>query len=252
MSEEQITRLGDVAPSGRYRFDAIARALQDVSTDDAQAALLDGRAEPSVARSNAWVVRRLRMTVDRRLGYRDRFSTATWCSGIGPRWAERRTDITVDGVIAVRAGAIWVNVDVATGRPAPLPDYFALVYTEAAGGRNASQRLLLPPMPLRSVPEGGRVEDFAWPVRSTDFDVLGHVNNAAYLHVLESHEIAEVAACIDVEWRGGIDAGDDVVVRVTDAIDGHDRVVTMWLVVDGDLRATIRAIAPMGEPDARR
>src|SRR5215217_7895312 len=38
----RLTRLGDVSPGGRLRFDAIARYLQDVANDDAVDAALEG------------------------------------------------------------------------------------------------------------------------------------------------------------------------------------------------------------------
>lgn len=241
---EGLVRLGDVAQSGRLRFDAIARILQDASTDDSQAALVVGGADATAARGHAWVVRRLRIEVVRSIRYRQRFATATWCSGIGARWAERRTDITVDGEALVRSAALWVNIDVATGRPAPIPSYFARVYGEAAKGRGASQRLHLP-----ARPEAGTASDrsapttSAWPLRTTDFDVLGHVNNAAYLHTLESHEISETADAVDVEWRGGINPGEAVELVTTETYVAGSHVVTMWLVVDAEVRATIRATA---------
>ena len=51
-------------------------------------------------------------------------------------------------------------------------------YAEAAGGRVVSPRLELPHPPE----DGDRVP---WPLRVTDLDVFGHVNNAAYWQALE-------------------------------------------------------------------
>ena len=236
-------RLGDVAQSGRLRFDAIARILQDASTDDSQAALVDGGADATEARGHAWVVRRMRIEVALPIRYRQQYATTTWCSGIGGRWAERRTDISIDGQAAVRSAALWVNIDVVTGRPAPIPSYFARVYGEAANGRGASQRLHLPTLPDAATATALGVTTATWPLRATDFDVLGHVNNAAYLHALESHEISEVARAVELEWRGGINPGDSVALVTSDTRAAGARVITMWLVVDAEVRATIRATA---------
>ena len=48
-------RLGDVSPKGRLRLDGIAKAMQDVATDDA----LDG----SPGEDAGWVVRRTTIEV---------------------------------------------------------------------------------------------------------------------------------------------------------------------------------------------
>ena len=47
---ERVVRLGDVDPGGRLRLDATARLLQDVASDDATDAGLDG--------AWGWIVRR--------------------------------------------------------------------------------------------------------------------------------------------------------------------------------------------------
>jgi acyl-ACP thioesterase len=50
-----------------------------------------------------------------RLG--QRLAVRTFCSGTGPRWAERTTTLAGDGGELVRASAVWVAVARDTGRP---------------------------------------------------------------------------------------------------------------------------------------
>jgi acyl-ACP thioesterase len=164
-------RLGDVTITGRIRFDAVARYLQDIARDDS--------ADSALENPMGWVVRRTAIRVGQWPTFQEHVRLATWCSGIGPRWAERRTTVAGDDGGAVDATTIWVHVDAATGRPARLVPGFAERYAAAAGGRGADAKLVLPAEP----PAGAARRP--WPLRHTDFDILGHVNNAAYWAALE-------------------------------------------------------------------
>src|SRR4051812_13262087 len=82
--------LADAGPTGRVRLDALARWLQDVAYEDVEDAGLVERA--------TWVVRRLRIRVERFPRFGDRVTVRTWCSGLGRMWAERRT--ALEGVEA--------------------------------------------------------------------------------------------------------------------------------------------------------
>lgn len=166
----RTVRNSDVTPSGRLRFDALARYLQDVAEDD----LVDsGWREPQ-----DWLLRRCAITV---LGYPRRgeqVRLVTFCSGTGPRWAQRTTTLTGPGGDLAQATALWVAIARATGEPAPLGPQFERRYGEAASGRRVSARLSLPaPDP------GTQVRD--WPLRASDFDTAGHVGNTVHWQAAE-------------------------------------------------------------------
>jgi acyl-ACP thioesterase len=219
-------RLADLSRTGRIRLDAIARVVQDVASDDA--------ADAGQAPDHAWVVRRFAIEVhdDRAARLRDELTLVTWCSGVGPRWAERRTDVAVGATTLVRTAAVWVLVDVASGRPVPLGPEFDAAFAEAAAGRRVGQRLLHPPPPSDAA-------SMPWPVRIADFDLLGHVNNAAYWmpaeDALAALEPRRGVARAEIEFRGGIDPGEPVELRRTDDAD-H---VRLWFTVAGEVRASI-------------
>ena len=166
----------------RLRLDAVARDLQDVASDD-----VDDVAESRI--DGAWVLRRTALALGRSPRYGDDVELTTFCSGTGGRWAERRTTLAVDGSSVVEAVAIWVYVDRA-GRPAPLGEWFFDHYGARPRGRKVSGRLSLP-----HPPADAHVRP--WPVRASDFDLLGHVNNAAYWYAVED-ELARLAP-----WRAG-------------------------------------------------
>ncbi|HEX7166201.1 MAG TPA: acyl-ACP thioesterase domain-containing protein [Acidimicrobiales bacterium] len=169
-SRSREVRLGDATLRGRLRLDALARYLQDVANDDAREVL--GEA------ANPWVVRRTELEVERWPALGETVELTTFCGGTGGRWAERRTTVRGDRGGHVEAASLWVHVDMATGRPAPLPPGFVETWGEPYGTRRVSGRLVHPAPPA-DAPSG------AWVFRATDYDVMGHVNNAAYWAVAE-------------------------------------------------------------------
>lgn len=174
---EQAVRagLGDAAPRGRVRLDAIARWLQDVAHADVEDAGLDGVA--------VWVVRRARLQVLRFPRLAERLRVRTFCSGVGRMWAERRTTVLAGDEALVEAAALWVHLDPRSGRPVPFRDEEIAAYEASANGRVIKAR-------LRHPPPGADAVRGTWPFRATDLDIAGHVNNAAYWGPLEAKLIA--------------------------------------------------------------
>ena len=197
------------------RLDAVARYLQDVGNDDAVDAIGDDAA--------AWVVRRTTVTVTQFPRFRETLTLTTWASGVGSRWAERSTSIVGSDGGAIDATALWVHVDLSTGRPKALPAEFDRQYGESAAGRSVSARLTheSPPTDARGV---------AWPLRFTDFDVLGHVNNAVYWAMVEEFLDLRAPTTVEVEYRGGIDRDQQVEVISAPG--------ALWMTADGAVAAT--------------
>lgn len=162
---ERRVRLGDAGPDRRARLDAVARFLQDVAEDDAAGAALSAGV--------GWVLRKTRIVVRRQLELDEDVRLDTFCSGFSSRWAERTTLLSVNGEPAMQAVSVWVAIDVATGMTTRLDQRFLQVYGPSAAGRRASARLLLTG-PSDDVSRAAR----PWPLRKSDYDVWGHVNNA--------------------------------------------------------------------------
>ena len=214
-------RFGDLSPGGRLRLDAIARYLQDVSSDDTT--------DAGLADDLAWVVRRLVVEVEASPRFREPLELTTWCSGTGSRWAERRVSIEGAAGARIEAVVLWVHVDIDSGRPVPLAQDFWDLYAEAAQGRTVRVRLSHPsavPSDARRVP---------WAVRFADFDLLGHVNNAVY------GAMGEEVLAVEIEYRSAIEQGRAVDRVVHDESDEAQ----VWAVDPGDgtLLATARVQA---------
>jgi acyl-ACP thioesterase len=213
-----------VSPAGRLRLDASARFLQDLSADDtADAALED---------AEAWVVRKTVIEVDVFPRYLEPLALATWCSGVGSHWAERRISIVGERGGAIEAATTWVHIDLDSGRPSRIPAGFDDLYGEAHGGRKVKARLDHP-----DAPEGA-VERFPWPLRFTDFDVLGHVNNAACWQIVEEalsrHRDLRAPLRAEVQHRTAIERNSEV--HVTTERDGDT--LTLWAEANGTIAVT--------------
>lgn len=172
VESRRMVRTADVGPDRRARLDALARYLHDVAEDDAASATLP--------QSIGWVLRRTRLEVRAFPTLGEDLVLETFCSATASRWAERTTLMQGTNGARISAASIWVAVDVATGAPARLGEWFSKVYAPSAGGRRASAKLTLDAPPAHVL---GAARP--WPLRRTDFDAWGHVNNAIAWAALE-------------------------------------------------------------------
>lgn len=190
-SGHRRVRLGDVRPSGRARLDAVARWLQDVAADDV--------ADAGVEREVAWVVRRTALAVHARPRYGEPVELVTWCSGSGHAWAERRTTVRRAGTAVVDAVALWVALDPRTQRPVELAEHFFEIWGPQC--RRPVRSRLLHPKPVAGA---GDVRPFE--LRVSDYDMLGHVNNAiAWAAVEEQLDAGDRVDYAEVEYRAAIE-----------------------------------------------
>lgn len=220
---ERLVRLGDSAPSGRLRFDALARFLQDVAEDDAN----DAEWPASIG----WLLRRVAVSVRQFPTRTERVELQTFCSATAARWAERTTTVRGERGGLLQARAIWVAVDAATGRPTRLGELFERVYGPSAEGRKASVRLWLP-----APPDGSGEQAPSWPIRASDLDIWDHVNNAAHWEAVED-EIAQLdwlPTSAEIEYHEAIVATDSPSVVRRQTTGGLD----LWLVQGGRLFAS--------------
>ncbi len=215
-TRERRVRLGDASPAGRLRLDAVMRYAQDLARDDSRDADLEF--------ADAWVVRRTSIEVANFPVYDEALTLTTWCSGVGSRWADRRTSMVGEHGGRVDVVSLWVAVDPVSGRPRVLGPDFAPLYGVSAQGRTVSARLQHP------APSPGATGD-AWPLRFTDFDVLGHVNNAAYWEpveeVLAQRRDLRAPLRAELEHPQAIELGAEP--RLVHA-PGDDGSVALWLV----------------------
>jgi acyl-ACP thioesterase len=196
-----LATISDCAPSGRVRLDALARWLQDIAYAD----VVDvGLADVAV-----WVIRRTRIRVNRWPRFGERFELATFCTGLGRMWAERRTDVRrpdADGAPDAEAVSLWVHLHPERRLPFALTEAEVTAYSGSGPQRRVTARLRHPAPPAGT---GGAATP--WTFRATECDIADHVNNAAYWQPLEEELLGRDAEPgpldIELEYRAPAQPG---------------------------------------------
>ncbi|MCP4223197.1 MAG: hypothetical protein GY773_07650 [Actinomycetia bacterium] len=209
--------------SGRLRLDALTRYTQDVSDDDTNDAGLGP--EPS------WVVRRTVVDVLAPAVLAETITITTHCSGLGRRWAERHLSVVGDAGAAYEASTLWICIDIEAGRPTMLTDEFLSIYGSSTRGRTVTARLTHP----KPVPDANH---WSWPLRTVDFDIYNHVNNAAYWAVVEESlavQVPTVPFRTSLEYRDGVVVDDEVTIASAE-VDGARHL--WWLTGEATVAAS--------------
>jgi acyl-ACP thioesterase len=190
--------LADLDARGRVRLDAVARFLQDSAIEDVDET---GWGLPE----HVWFVRAMRIDVEAPLLADRDVEIVTWCSGVGAIAAGRRWSISGDRGGRVEVDSVWIHL-APNGVPARIEDFG--LYAAAADGRRVSTRTALPE-PSATSPR------LAWPLRATDIDLHGHVNNAVYWQAVE-HLVATTGPDARrplrarLDYREPVDLGDEL------------------------------------------
>ena len=199
----------DLDPGGRLRLDAVARLLQDTAIEDVRET---GWGAPE----HLWFIRRVRIDVQAPfLGDRE-VEVVTWCSGTAAIAAGRRWSLRGDAGGRIEVDSVWIHLG-PDARPARLDGFD--VYAESAEGRTVSSRVSL-------VPPAAEATRLPWPLRATDVDLHGHVNNAAYWQAVE-HRLAPGRLDMrrplraSMDYGEPVDLGDDVALAETLDGDGY-------------------------------
>lgn len=173
-------RFDEAGADGQARPSAIVRYLQDLAWQHSAAAGLDRAWYTD--RGLGWLVRGLELELCGSAWYGETLEVTTRITGWRRMWCRRVTSVTLGGGATVAQAAIdWVLLDTG-GRPVRIP---AELESFASGVESFTPvRIDLPETP----PEVTRV---ASSVRASDVDPMRHLNNAAYLDLVD--EVATAA-----------------------------------------------------------
>jgi acyl-ACP thioesterase len=217
-SARRRIRLSDMDANGRLRLDAVARVLQDTAIEDVSET---GWGLPD----HLWFVRSIRIDVLESFVGDTEVELTTWCSGVAALAAGRRWSLTGGAGGRIEVDSVWIHLG-PDERPARL-DEFGL-YAEAADGREVSTKLRLPDPP----PDAQRTP---WPLRATDVDLHGHVNNAVHWQAVEHLLPVKGSVRAELEYRQPLDLEDDVSLATYD---------DCLAIVAGDTVKAVARVAP--------
>jgi acyl-ACP thioesterase len=224
-------RLADMDARGRLRLDALARFLQYLAIDDVGET---GWGLPE----HIWFVRRIQVDVLVPFLDDDEVAMLTWCSGLAAIAAGRRWSITGNRGGRAEVDSVWIHLG-PDGRPKRIEGFD--VYAETAAGRRVSARpeLEAPPDDAARAP---------WPLRVTDVDLHGHVNNAVHWQAVE-HLLAGRGPDVREPIRARLD--------YRDALDLEDELELAFRLDAGRLGVAfmtpagvkaVAAVEPLGDP----
>lgn len=220
----RTVRLADMDAHGRLRLDAVARYLQDTAIEDV---LETGWGMPD----HLWFIRRIELEVVAPFLDDRSVDVVTWCSGVAAIAAGRRWSLHGDAGGRIEVESVWIHLD-RDARPSRIAGFD--VYAAAAGGRAVSTKIELPEPPPRAA-------RFPWPLRSTDVDLHGHVNNAVHWQAVE-HRLGARGVDLDRPLAARLDYGDPLAptdeVELADWVDGES--CALAFVVGGRTRAFAR------------
>ena len=209
---------------GRLRLDAVARFLQDTAIEDVAET---GWGMPD----HLWFIRRIELEVDVPFLDDRSVEVVTWCSGIAAIAAGRRWSLRGDAGGRIEVESVWIHLG-ADARPARIADFD--LYAEAAEGRPVSTKIDLPKPPSSAT-------RLTWPLRSTDVDLHGHVNNAVHWQAVE-HRLTHLGFDVERPLTARIDYGEplslDDAVQLAEWRDGGS--YSLAFVADARVRAFAR------------
>ncbi|GAB09050.1 hypothetical protein GOARA_027_00130 [Gordonia araii NBRC 100433] len=243
-------RTGDIDQDMRVRLDAVARFLQDVANDNIEATEF-WETDPY------WIVRRTVVDVISPITWPATITAQRWCGALSTRWTNMRVRFTAkhetnmfnpderpDGLIETEAFWILVNDQ---GIPTRLSDEAF----EMLSQMTTEHRLRWKAMNPVKAPDAGSEPDREHVLRAVDYDPFKHLNNAAYLAVLEDEvlahpELIEGPHRMVIEYLRPIEPGASLTIRRLR--DGDT--LTLWLLLhdeegDGKQVAATISLGPL-------
>jgi len=222
-------RFDEADADGWLRPSGLLRYAQDMAWRHSEEAGFDR--DWYTDRSMHWLVRNVALSIKERVTHGDTLTVSTEVIGWRHVWARRRSEVrrvvgdagATSGDVAAVVDTDWVLLTV-TGRPARVPGEIERYFSP--GHTFTRSRVV-----LTEPPDG--VVTLSTRVRPLDLDPMGHMNNAAYLDLVDDG-LARLP-----EWQRIDRPGCYRVGYVRPALPASAIVVSSWPMTEGSIACRI-------------
>ena len=194
-------RVADIDRTGRLRFDAATRHIQDIGQDHLRELGFE-ETHP------LWIVRRTMIDLIRPIEFQDMLRLRRWCSGTSNRWCEMRVRIDGRKGGLMESEAFWININRETQGPARIADDFIAGLQRTTNVDRLRWKAYLK---AGSPDDAEQIREY--PVRVSDIDLFDHMNNSVYWSVVEDYlysypELLQAPLRVTIEHDAPVALGD--------------------------------------------
>ncbi len=176
---DKIVNYKDIGFDFKLRADSLVSFFQEIAIHHSDMVGYDTETLKNMG--VAWVLNKLYVDITEYPVLGDKITVTTWSSGISGIKAFREFIIRREGTELVKAVSMWTLLDMASKRIKRIPSYLSEAYE--------TENFKATSFPIASYkvdrnPENQ--EGFLQTVRFSDFDTNMHMNNTAYINILDT------------------------------------------------------------------
>lgn len=192
----------DVNMLRELRTSVFLRAVQEASIAHTEA--LGAGRDKTLDKGALWIIVRLKAQINRMPEYDEKVVIRSWPGAtmhvLFPRYYELLSE---NGEVLVRASALWMLMDERTRKMA-FPEKYGVRLPAVRTGSEL-------PLPT-GVADGEAESTFLHPVRFSDVDINGHMNNARYVDAVEDalgtkFLLAHRLTSFEIEYKSEVKPG---------------------------------------------
>lgn len=179
IKSQVIVNIGEVTRHGNLRLDALFNILQEKAILHTHKVGLE--IKDMLEAQKIWVLNRVAVEISELPRLEESIEVFTWSRKIHRFKGMRDFEIFAGEKSIIRAASLWVYFDAEKGRPVRVPDSLEEKYGAVNDQAVADD---IETMQFSSIADA----DFSLPIatRISDYDINGHVNNAALLQYIET------------------------------------------------------------------
>lgn len=163
----------------KLRLDRLVSFLQEIAIDHSDMVGYDAKSLQDMGM--AWVLNKLYLDISDYPKLGENISVITWSSGIAGVKAFREFVLKKDGEKITKASSMWTLLDISSKRIKRIPEYLVKAYE--------TENFSATSFPVGKYKVGNSAEtdeNYLQTVRFSDFDTNMHMNNTAYVNILDT------------------------------------------------------------------